>query len=89
MRFAALPARAKRLEDLAVQMMTAIGERDAVVAAAQHRARNALREMTTGEGVKLHDPVEWCGYGKRRRPPGASVRSRWPRQGGADMSSSS
>jgi hypothetical protein len=49
------------LEDLAVRVMTAIGERDAAVAAAERRAGNALREMTTVEGVTLRDAAEWCG----------------------------
>lgn len=60
-RRAALLARAKRLEDLAVQVMTAIGERDAAVAAAEQRAGDALREMTTVESVTLREAVEWCG----------------------------
>jgi hypothetical protein len=60
-RRAALLERAKRLEDLAVQVMTAIGERDAAVAAAETRAGAALREMTTVEGVTLREAVEWCG----------------------------
>ena len=60
-RRAELLKRAKRLEDLAVRVMTAIGERDAAVAAAEHRAGNALREMTTHEGVTLREAVEWCG----------------------------
>jgi hypothetical protein len=60
-RRAALLERAKRLEDLAVQVMTAVGERDAAVAAAEERAGNALREMTTVEGVTLREAVEWCG----------------------------
>jgi hypothetical protein len=60
-RRAALLERAKRLEDLAVRVMTAIGERDAAVAAAEQRAGDALREMTTVEGVTLREAVEWCG----------------------------
>jgi hypothetical protein len=60
-RRAALLERAKRLEDLAVQVMTAVGERDAAVAEAEQRAGNALREMTTVEGVTLREAVEWCG----------------------------
>ena len=52
-RRAALLYRAKRLEDLAVQVMTAIGERDAAVAPAEQRAGNALREVTTVAGVRL------------------------------------
>ena len=60
-RRSALLERARRLEDLAVQVMTAIGERNAAVAAAEQRAGNALREMTTVEGVTLREAVEWCG----------------------------
>lgn len=60
-RRAALLERAKRLEDLAVQVMTAVGERNAAVAAAEQRAGAALREMTTVEGVTLREAVEWCG----------------------------
>jgi hypothetical protein len=60
-RRAALLERARRLEDLAVQVMTAIGERDAAVAAAEQRAGNALREMTMFGGVTLREAVEWCG----------------------------
>ena len=53
--------RAKRLEDLAVQVMTAVGERDAAVVEAEKRAGAALREMTKVEGVTLRAAVEWCG----------------------------
>ena len=60
-RRAALLKRATRLEDLAVQVMTAVGERDAVVAEAERRAGAALREMTRVEGVTLREAVEWCG----------------------------
>lgn len=57
----ALMARAKRLEDLAVLVVTALGERDMAVAAAEHRAGCALREMTAVEGATLREAVEWCG----------------------------
>ena len=60
-RRAALLERAKRLEDLAVEVMTAIGERDEAVAEAEKRAGAALHEMTTTEGVTLREAVEWCG----------------------------
>jgi hypothetical protein len=53
--------RAKRLEDLAVLVVTALGERDIAVAAAEHQAGCALREMTAVEGVTLREAVEWCG----------------------------
>ncbi|WP_082748090.1 hypothetical protein [Nocardioides jensenii] len=60
-RRAVLLERAKRLEDLALQVMLAIGERDAAVTAAEQRAGNALREMTAIEGVTLREAAEWCG----------------------------
>ncbi|WP_460820270.1 hypothetical protein [Nocardioides korecus] len=60
-RRAVLLERARRLEDLAVQVMTAVGERDAAVAKAEVRAGAALREMTKVEGVTLRAAVEWCG----------------------------
>ena len=60
-RRAALLKRAKRLEGLAVQVMTAVGERDAAVAEAERRAGAALREMTRVEGVTQREAVEWCG----------------------------
>lgn len=60
-RRAALLDRAKRVEDLAVQVMTAIGERDAAVTTAEQRAGKALREMTTAEGLTLREAVDWCG----------------------------
>jgi hypothetical protein len=53
--------RERRMEDLAVQVMTAVGERDAAVAEAEHRAGVALREMTAVEGLPLAEAVEWCG----------------------------
>jgi hypothetical protein len=60
-RRAVLLERAKRLEDLAVQVITAIGEREAAVAEAENRAGKALREMTSIEGVTVREAVEWCG----------------------------
>lgn len=60
-RRAALLDQAKRLEDLAVEVMTAVGERNAAVAIAEHRAGNALSAMTTVEGLTLREAVEWCG----------------------------
>ena len=51
----------KRLEDLAVQVLVAIRERDAAVADADQRAGEALREMTQNEGLSLREAVEWCG----------------------------
>lgn len=52
--------RDRRLEDLAVQVLTAIGERDVAVAAAEQRAGASLREMTEAESLTLRDAVAWC-----------------------------
>jgi len=53
--------REKRLQDLVVQVLTAVGERDAAVAASEQRAGAALRAMTDAEGLTLREAVEWCG----------------------------
>ena len=53
--------REKRLEDLAVQVLVAVRERDAAAADADRRAGNALREMTEDEGLSVREAVEWCG----------------------------
>lgn len=52
--------RDRRLEDLAVLVLTAIGERDVAVTAAERRAGTALREMTEVEGLNLREAVAWC-----------------------------
>lgn len=54
-------AREKRLGDLAVQVLTAVGERDAAVANAERRAGAALAEMTAVEGLAMREAVDWCG----------------------------
>src|ERR1035437_850205 len=54
-------AREKRLEDLAVRVLVAVGERDAAVVDAERRAGEALREMTEDEGLSVREAVEWCG----------------------------
>ena len=53
--------REKRLEDLAVQVLVAIRERDAAMADADRRAGQALREMTKDDGLSVREAVEWCG----------------------------
>jgi hypothetical protein len=53
--------REKRLQDLVVQVLTAVGERDVAVAATEKRAGAALRQMTEVEGLTLREAVEWCG----------------------------
>jgi hypothetical protein len=53
--------REKRLGDLVVQVLMAVGERDVAVAATEKRAGAALRQMTEVEGLTLREAVEWCG----------------------------
>ena len=44
-------------------MLTALGERDALVRDAERRAGQALRTMTGDEGLSVREAVEWCGRG--------------------------
>ena len=55
--------RERRLEALAVAVLTALGERDALVRDAERRAGQALRTMTEDEGLSLREAVDWCGSG--------------------------
>lgn len=52
--------REKRIEGHAVEVLTAVGERDAAVAAAEQRAGTALRAMAD-EGLTVREMTEWCG----------------------------
>jgi hypothetical protein len=42
-------------------VLTALGERDALVRDAEQRAGHALRTMIDDEGLSLRKAVEWCG----------------------------
>jgi hypothetical protein len=53
--------RERRLEVLAVEVMTAIGERDRAVWDAERRAGEALRTMTGDEGLSVRAAADWCG----------------------------
>jgi hypothetical protein len=53
--------RERRLGSLAIAVLTALGERDALVRDAERRAGQALRTMTDEEGLSLREAVEWCG----------------------------
>src|SRR5215218_7525912 len=55
--------RERRLEALAVAVLTALGERDALVRDAERRAAQAVRTMTDDEGLSLREAVDWCGSG--------------------------
>jgi hypothetical protein len=77
--------RERRLERLAVGVLTALGERDAAVSDTECRAGAALQTMTIEEGLSVREAVEWCGGGVTVRevtrlrqlahdPPGSSGR---------------
>jgi hypothetical protein len=55
--------RERRLEGLAVAVLTALGERNRTVQDAERRAGDALRTMTDDEGLSVREAVEWCGNG--------------------------
>jgi hypothetical protein len=55
--------RERRLEGLAVEVLTALGERDRAVQAAELRAGQVLRTMTDDEGLSVREAVYWCGNG--------------------------
>ena len=55
--------RERRLEGLAVAVLTALGERDGAVRDAERRAGEALRAMSDDEGLSVRETVDWCGAG--------------------------
>ena len=55
--------RERRLEGLAVAVLTALGEREGAVRDAERRAGEALRTMTDDEGLSVREAVDWCGSG--------------------------
>ena len=55
--------RERRLEALAVAVLTALGERDGAVKDAERRAGEALRAMSDDEGLSVREAVDWCGTG--------------------------
>jgi hypothetical protein len=42
-------------------VLTALGERDALVRDAERRATQAVRTMIDDEGLSLREAVDWCG----------------------------
>jgi hypothetical protein len=53
--------RDRRLEKLALEVLTALGERDATtIAAAEQRAGAALQAMITDESLTVSEAVPWC-----------------------------
>jgi hypothetical protein len=53
--------RDRRLEKLAIEVLTALGERDATtIAATEQRAGAALQAMITGESLTVSEAVQLC-----------------------------
>jgi hypothetical protein len=61
--------RERRLEALAVEVPTALGERDGAVRDAELRVGSAQLAMTDDEGLSVREAVEWCG--QRRHTAGS------------------
>jgi hypothetical protein len=59
--------RERRLEALAVEVLTALGERDGAVRDAELRAGGAQLAMTDDEGLSMREAVKWCGSGLTMR----------------------
>jgi hypothetical protein len=57
--------RERRLEGVAVNVLTEIGERDGAVRDAERRAGEALRTMTDDEGLLLREAVEGAAEASR------------------------
>jgi hypothetical protein len=51
----------RRRSGLAVAVVTALAERDALVLACEKRAGEALVKMTSAGGLTLREAVRWCG----------------------------
>ena len=52
--------RDRRLKRLAVEVLTALGERDAMIAVTEQRAGAALQAMIIGEHLTVSEAVQWC-----------------------------
>jgi hypothetical protein len=55
--------RERRLDRLAVEVLTALGERDQAIREAEQRAGCALLAMTVAEGLSAREAANWCGSG--------------------------
>ena len=51
----------RRRTALAVQVLTALAERDALIAVCERRAGEALVTMTEAEAMTVREAVQWCG----------------------------
>jgi hypothetical protein len=52
--------RERRLEGLAVEVLTALGERDATITATEQRTDAALQAMINDEHLTVSETVQWC-----------------------------
>src|SRR5215217_3065688 len=52
--------RDRHLERLAIEVLTALGERDATIAATEQRAGAALQAMIADESLTVSEAVQWC-----------------------------
>jgi hypothetical protein len=52
--------RDRRLEKLAIEVLTATGEREATIAATEQGAGAALQAMITDESLTVSEAVQWC-----------------------------
>lgn len=52
--------RDKRIEALALEVLTALEERKAAIADCEQRAGVALRKLTEDEGLSLAQAADWC-----------------------------
>jgi hypothetical protein len=52
--------RDRRLEKLAIEVLSALGERDATIAATEQRAGTALQAMVIEEHLTIAEAVQWC-----------------------------
>ena len=59
--------RDKRIEVLAIEVLTALEERKAAIVECDRRAGQALRDLTEREGLTVSDAAEWCGGEATRR----------------------
>ena len=67
-------------------MLTALGERDALVRDTERRAGQALRTMTDDEALSLREAVDWCGSGITVREITRLLRLDGSHRGGRDAS---
>jgi hypothetical protein len=52
--------RHRRVEEVAVKVLTALGERNGTIATAEQRAGVALEAMINDESLTLSEAVQWC-----------------------------